>query len=94
MTLKMGPMNSKMTFEISEYIPSKKMSFKTVSKGAVHWDSNLTFDSIDPTTTRLTNSGELALQGFWKILEPMMAGEVNNGEQKELDKVKQILENG
>lgn len=79
-------------FKLSAYEPNKLLSFKTVSTGTVQWDSDLTFEALSDTSTRLSNSGEIGLRGIWRLFEPLMAGEVKSGEQKELEKVKQILQ--
>jgi hypothetical protein len=42
-TIKFGPVNQKMIFEVVEYEENRKMSFKTISKGAVAWDAEYFF---------------------------------------------------
>ena len=37
-------------------------------------------------------SGAAGLLGFWRLLEPLMASELKNGEADELKKIKSLLE--
>lgn len=91
-TIKMGPMKQTMVFEVTELEENRQLGFKTVSKGAVEWDGDYTFEPQDPSSTRVVNSGQLRLNGILKFFEPLMAGEVKSGEAKEVIKLKELLE--
>ena len=91
-TIKMGPMKQTMVFEVTELEENRQLGFKTVSKGAVEWDGDYTFEPRGPSSTRVVNSGQLRLNGILKLFEPLMAGEVRSGEAKEVIKLKELLE--
>jgi hypothetical protein len=91
-TLKMGPLKQAMVFEVTELDTNRRLSLKTVSKGALDWDAQYTFEPEGPSSTRMTGTGQLRLNGLLKLLEPLMAGEVKSGEAKELVRFKELLE--
>jgi len=87
-----GPMKQKMVFEVTQVEPNKRIAFKTVSKGSMQWDGDLTLEAQGTSSTRLVNAGQIRLNGAAKLLERMMSGEIKKNEQKELDKLKELLE--
>ena len=91
-TIKFGPVNQKMTFEVVEYEENRKLSFKTISKGAVAWDAEYVFSPESDSTTKVISSGQLRLSGLLKVSEPMLAGEIRSGEAKELVRYKELVE--
>ena len=87
-----GPMKQKMVFEVTQVEPNRRLAFKTVSKGSMQWDGELTLESQGASSTRLINSGQIRLGGAAKLMEGVMAGEIKKGEQKEIEKLKELLE--
>ena len=90
--IKFGPVNQAMTFEVIGYEENRRVAFKTVSKGSVAWDAEYLFIPDGDRTTRIVSSGQLRLSGLLKLAEPMLAGEIQQGEAKELVKYKEIVE--
>lgn len=91
-TLKMGPMKQTMVFQLTELEENRRFGFKTVSKGALEWDGDFTFEPRGPSSTRMVSSGQIRLNGLLKLLEPLMAGEIRSGEVKELIRFKELVE--
>jgi len=91
-TIKFGPVKQTMTFEVIGYEENRRMAFKTVSKGSVAWDAEYLFMPESDTTTKVISSGQLRLSGLMKISEPLLAGEIQSGEAKELVKYKELIE--
>ena len=91
-TIKMGPMKQTMVFQVTELEENRRLGLKTISKGAMEWDSDFALESQGPSSTRITSSGQLRFNGFLRLLEPLMAGEIRSGEAKELVKFKELLE--
>lgn len=91
-TIKFGPVNQTMTFEVVNYEENRVMAFKTVSKGAVAWDAEYLFMPESESMTKVISSGQLRLSGILKLSEPLLAGEVKSGEAKELVKYKELVE--
>jgi len=46
----------------------------------------------DGAGTRLTYAGEMSLRGWRRLLEPVMGGEIRDGEAKEAIRLKELLE--
>ena len=80
------------TFEISDYEVNRRLSFKSVSAGPLQWDADFIFEPQEASTTHVTTAGELRLQGLWRWAEPLLAGEVQSGEAKELERLKSLVE--
>jgi len=91
-TIKFGPVNQTMTFEVVGYEENRKMAFKTVSKGSIAWDAEYVFMPQGDSATKVISSGQLRLSGLLKMSEPLLAGEVRSGEAKELVKYKELVE--
>lgn len=90
-TIKFGPVNQTMTFEVTAYEENRRVAFKTISKGLVAWDAEYLF-MPEGDSTKVISSGQLKLNGLLKISEPLLAGEIQSGEAKELVKYKEIIE--
>jgi len=91
-TIKFGPVKQTMTFEVVGYEENRRMSFKTVSKGSVAWDAEYLFMAEGDRATKVVSSGQLRLNGLLKVSEPLLAGEIQSGEAKELVKYKELVE--
>ena len=53
---------------------------------------NTALSSRGASSTRLQQSGQLRFGGIMGLLEPFMRGEVRKSEQKEIEKLKELLE--
>lgn len=91
-TMKMGPMRQTMVFQAAAVEENRRLAWKTVSKGALEWDGNFSFEPQGPSSTRVVSSGQIRLNGLLKLSEPLIAAEVRSGEAKELVKLKELLE--
>ena len=89
-----GPMKQKMVFEVNEVEPNRRITFKTVSKGSMQWDSEYRLEAQGPSATRLLASGQIRLSGAARLMEGVMSGEIKKGEQQEIEKPKTLLETG
>ena len=90
-TIKFGPVNQAMTFEVTGYEENRRVAFKTISKGSVAWDAEYLF-MPEGDSTRVISSGQLRFNGLLRAAEPLMAGEIRSGEAKELVKYKELVE--
>jgi uncharacterized protein YndB with AHSA1/START domain len=89
---KVGPWKMDGPMEITEYEANHKVGITATIRGAMQFQAVWTFESTGPMTTHVSESGMAGLLGFWKLLEPLMAGEMKNGEAEELKKIKSLLE--
>lgn len=92
MAIKMGPWKIDLTTEVTEWEVNRKLSFKTISTGPLDWAGSFAFEPGVGSSTRVASSGQLRLRGLMRLLEPLMAGEVQKGEAAELVKLKGLLE--
>ena len=90
---KMGPWKFDGPMEITEYEANRKLGIAATIAGAMQFQAVWTFESTGPMTTQVSESGTASMLGFWRLLEPLFAGEVKNGEAEELKKIKNLLEN-
>ena len=78
------------TSEVTDYTPSKSWGQKIVSKG---WstEESLTFERFEGTT-EFTLASELEMDGFFKLFAPFVARKMQKQIEKNLVKLKDILE--
>lgn len=91
-TIRFGPSKQNMTFEVVAFEPNRHIAWKTVSNGAVAWDAEFTVEPQGEASARVANRGQIRLGGALKLTEPLLAGEVRSGEEKELVRFKELVE--
>ncbi len=91
-TMKIGPSKRTMVFEVVAFEPNRRIGWKTVTKGPLHWDAEFLFEPVDESSAHVTSSGVIQLNGALKLMEGIMAGEVRTGEAKELERFKSLVE--
>lgn len=79
-------------FEITHYEPNHAFGMKGAA-GPFWFEGKWNFERVGDSATRLSVAGEYRMSGVWRLAEPLFAGEVQNGEAKELTKIKSSLEN-
>ena len=79
------------TYVVVELVPGERLVMRT-AQGPFPMETTYTWQPVDPGRTRMTlrNRGEPA--GFAKVTAPMMAAAMRRANQKDLAKLKQILE--
>jgi hypothetical protein len=79
------------TYEVVELAPGERLVMRT-AQGPFPMETTYTWQSPDPSRTRMTlrNRGEPA--GFAKVTAPMMAASIRRANQKDLANLKRILE--
>jgi hypothetical protein len=78
------------TYEVIEYGPDRLVM--RTAEGPFPMETTYTWESLDDARTRMTlrNRGEPA--GFARIAAPMMAAAIRKANEKDLARLKQILE--
>jgi uncharacterized protein YndB with AHSA1/START domain len=89
-TFGMGPLKAKVVLLITTVEPGRRMTWQT-SDGKIEWEGEyLLVPSGD--ATELRQDGRLTFKGLWRLIEPLVGGEIKKGEVKELDKLKAVVE--
>ncbi|HSR20372.1 MAG TPA: SRPBCC family protein [Anaerolineales bacterium] len=89
-----GPMKAKLVFEVDAIEPGRHISFKSISQGPLQWNGEYWIEPQGAGASRLRQRGEIRFRGFMRLLEPLMRGEVQKGEQREIEKLRDLLESG
>jgi carbon monoxide dehydrogenase subunit G len=80
--------------EITEVIPEKKFAGTLGSSMMVNTVTNY-FNDLGNGQTEITLSSDTQFKGFlWKQIGPLMKGEFKKRQEKDLQTLKQVLENG
>jgi uncharacterized membrane protein len=78
--------------EVTVFEPPQRLTM--VADGRlVRYEGGFTFDPA-PVGTRLAVNAQIALKGFWRLLAPLMGGEIRKESQAELEDIKNVLESG
>ncbi|MES2210025.1 MAG: SRPBCC family protein [Chloroflexota bacterium] len=88
----MGPFRWAMEFVVTEALPGRRIAWRTAGGGPFTGDITLDLEPSDGDSTRATYHGEIKLKGLWRLLSPIMAMEVREGEARELRRLKSLLE--
>ena len=81
------------TYEITEYVPDQKLVMRTAN-GPFPMETTYTWETIahNHTRMRLRNAGQPS--GFSKVFAPFMASAMRKANNKDLLRLKQLLESG
>jgi len=90
-TFGMGPMKAKVGLEIIDLVPAKRMAWRSYS-GPIRWDGAYELEASGSGGTTLSQEGTLAFTGLWRAIEPIAGAEMRQGEVKELEKLKAVVE--
>lgn len=85
-----GPIKGILDMQLTELDPDRRVVFE-VTHPALDWRSVSTIAAVGDGT-RLTYAGELRMLGWRRLLEPLAAREVRNGEAAEAVRLKALLE--
>lgn len=91
--LRMGPRIVEVEITVSESIPARRIAWKLAGGGSpMAGDVMLDLEPLGSGRTRATWSGSIGLTGIWRLIEPLMAGEIRDAETAELRRLKVNLE--
>ena len=87
----MGPLKAALELEITQFEQDRKMAWKTNS-GPIAWEGAYTLAPTDSGGATLSQQGSLVFRGLWRLMEPLAGAEISRAEEKELEKVKSLVE--
>jgi len=81
------------TYEVVELVPGARLVMRT-AQGPFPMETTYVWQAVDPGHTRMTlrNRGEPA--GFGKVAAPVLAAAMRRANDKDLARIKRILEGG
>ena len=88
-----GPLSATLGLELTALEPGRRMAWTTFS-GPIRWDGEYRVSPSGDAGSQLEQDGRLRFTGLWRLLEPLVAGEIRSGEVKELEKLKAVAEAG
>jgi len=89
--LKLPGQSAKSKFEITEYEVNKKIAFEGEAAGPAKPKGSFLFESV-PGGTKITLLPRPEFRGFFKLLEPMMAGYIRKQNEEHIGNLKRLLE--
>ena len=90
--IKMGPRTADVEFTVAESIPARRLRWTVAGRSPMSGDVTLDLEALAADQTHVVWSGSIGMNGLWRLLEPLMAGEVKSGEAAELRRLKANLE--
>ena len=78
--------------EVTAFEPPHHLTMVADGK-LIHYQGEFTFEPAS-IGSRLSVTGQVALKGWWRLLGPLMGGEIRKESQAELEDIKKALEAG
>jgi len=91
-TFGMGPLKARIGLEITAIEQDRRMTWTSFS-GPIRWAGEYRLEPANGGTL-VAQEGQLTFSGLWRILEPLVGAEIRNGEVKELERLKAVVEGG
>lgn len=89
-TFGMGPLKARIGLEMQDIVQDRRMTWTSFS-GPIRWAGEYLLEPSNGGTV-VSQEGTLTFSGLWRLLEPIIGAEIRTGEEKELEKLKAIVE--
>ena len=93
-TFKLGPREYEAEMEVSAAQAGRQIGWRVVRGAPFDGEFVLDLEPLGGDRTHAVWHGWLQTRGIWRLLEPIMAREVREGEARELRRLKQAVESG
>ncbi len=90
-TVKVGPWRVRTTCTVTELLADRLFSFKGTSNGPIEYQGSFEMQAAEGGT-RLSVAGIARLKGLWRLLEPLLAGDLRKESRAELEAIRSALE--
>ena len=91
-TVRFGPRRYTGRLVVSEATPGKSIAWRIAGGMPMAGEARLDLEPRGPASTLARWSAAFRLTGAWRLLEPLMAGEIRASEAAELVRLKGLLE--
>jgi uncharacterized membrane protein len=81
------------TYEVIEFLPGERFVMRT-AEGPFPMETTYTWESVGPEATRMTLRNRGMPEGFSRIVAPLMAAAMRRANEKDLRRLKRMLEGG
>ena len=81
------------TYEVREYVPEKRLVMST-AQGPFPMETTYTWEDAGPAATRMTLRNRGMPAGFSKLVAPFMRRAIRRANEKDLARLKRLLEGG
>jgi len=88
----MGPIRTSLQLEFERVEPERLVAWRTISNSPIRWHGEYRLSPDGAAATSLSQSGTLTFHGLWRLLEPIAGAEIRQGEIKELERLKAVVE--
>jgi uncharacterized membrane protein len=90
--VKMGARTVEVEVSVTEAILARRLRWTVAGRSPLRGDVTLELEPLGADQTQAVWSGSMGMRGLWRLPEPLMAGEVEQGEAAELRRLKANLE--
>jgi uncharacterized membrane protein len=90
--LAMGPFQWDVEFEVVEAVPGRRIVWRSAAGVPLDIEVALDLEPAGPTSTRATYGAAIQPHGLWRLLTPLLAMEGKSGPERELRRLKEIVE--
>ena len=92
-TARIGPWKLHTICTVTDMKANERFAFEAKSNGPLDYDGRFNLQPV-AGGTRLTLNGTARLKGLWRLLQPLLSGDLRKETRSELATMKRLLETG
>jgi carbon monoxide dehydrogenase subunit G len=90
-TAKVGPWKLHNVCTVTDLKANERFAFEAKSSGPLDYEGSFNLQPV-AGGTRLTLSGSARLKGLWRLLQPVLAGDLRKETRTEMETIRRLLE--